>query len=371
MQKRRHVGLFLVVALLIGVAFLVGRGNRQEVVAPLPSRCEHASCPASPPIPKCPHCPACDRRPSFVNPSSSSSASFSLQDALRVLSAPNSSFITAKGEPEPGVSFPIFLASGNEFVSQQIAKTGTFTPEVHGAFRLVAKGIAHEGLLYLDVGANVGFFGLSALAMGYETVFVEALPTNAALVRASVAASPFRTKGRVVNKALGEQQGGEFCVVGPPGNPTDGVLVAADKLMENELVKIWMKSDGFKETLCQAKVQLSTMDQVLSAEVSAKRKAAFLKIDVEGFELLALRGGSQALKELAPCGILAEVNPGLSHRNGWNARDLTTHLQSFGYEPHSPHSGASMPSLADFDTEGQVRDILFRPSTLPPHCLPK
>jgi hypothetical protein len=57
----------------------------------------------------------------------------------------------------------------------------------------------------------------------------------------------------------------------------------------------------------------------------------FIKLDVEGAELAALRGGQRVLKALQPM-IHLEFFPPWTEAFGYGAKELITLLQSLGYE---------------------------------------
>ena len=56
----------------------------------------------------------------------------------------------------------------------------------------------------------------------------------------------------------------------------------------------------------------------------------FLKLDVEGYELFALKGAEQTIHNQRPA-ILVEQN-GLSERYGYDATDLAVWLKEHGYQ---------------------------------------
>lgn len=83
-----------------------------------------------------------------------------------------------------------------------------------------------EGALFLDVGANMGFFTLLAAASGWTAIAVEALPANAQLLDHSLRVNGLSSRATVHNRIVGAPgAAARLCVCRPPGNPSNGILV--------------------------------------------------------------------------------------------------------------------------------------------------
>jgi hypothetical protein len=79
------------------------------------------------------------------------------------------------------------------------------------------------------------------------------------------------------------------------------------------------------------------------------------------------------IKKYQPCGVVAEMNPGLSQPNGWTAKDMVAFFDELGYEAYSCHLDGHPrdPNFGDFNAVGQLRDALWLPRTPLAHCSPK
>lgn len=79
----------------------------------------------------------------------------------------------------------------------------------------------------------------------------------------------------------------------------------------------------------------------------------FLKLDVEGCELRALRGAEKTISKFHPK-MLIEINHGALERQGAIAQDIYTWLEAHGYEWHEvvPHDGANTPQTDILCTHG-------------------
>ena len=61
----------------------------------------------------------------------------------------------------------------------------------------------------------------------------------------------------------------------------------------------------------------------------ALKNVDFIKLDCEGYELLALRGGESMLKSNRPC-VIVEQKPGRAQKFGLDETEAVTYLQSLG-----------------------------------------
>jgi FkbM family methyltransferase len=146
--------------------------------------------------------------------------------------------------------------------------------------------LLRPGDVFYDLGANVGFFTiLGARLVGPKghVVAFEPDPRNAATLRANVAANGFENVV-VSERAVSEQPGTMRFVV---GDSTTSHL-----LRENEAVA--------DSTL----VSVTSLDEFIGAGAPAP---TMLKLDIEGEEVRALRGGAGLLRAGRPT-VICEVH---------------------------------------------------------------
>jgi hypothetical protein len=100
-------------------------------------------------------------------------------------------------------------------------------------------------------------------------------------------------------------------------------------------------------------VKLITLDTY-----AVRRPVHFIKIDVEGAELLAFRGAKELLKQDRPV-ILSELHPDqLSKVSGCTARDFVAELESYHYKCHELRGSELIP-LTDYSDK--VKSIVLLP----------
>lgn len=78
------------------------------------------------------------------------------------------------------------------------------------------------------------------------------------------------------------------------------------------------------------KVKVTTLDK-LASEFTSKHRVTFVKCDVEGCELMVLKGGKSLLSEYKPV-VLCEVQEEFTSRYGCKPRELEDFLGLLGYK---------------------------------------
>jgi FkbM family methyltransferase len=173
--------------------------------------------------------------------------------------------------------------------------------------------IVKPGDLVVDVGAHVGVFSLAAAAAGCHVLAIEASRTNARLLRASAARNGFE-RLRVVHAAASSRRGTLcFHASGP-----------------------WGHVVGPRDRLRSAPTKAVRIDDLLAR--TAARRPAFVKLDVEGSEIRALRGMTAMLKGAAPP-ILYESNGHCLSFYRRTPGELMAVLEALGYASYQVERG--------------------------------
>jgi FkbM family methyltransferase len=128
------------------------------------------------------------------------------------------------------------------------------------------------GDLCFDVGANIGRKSAIFLELGARVIAIEPQPENAQELAARVGGSP---RIQIVNKGVGEHPGTATLHM----NPEFGGAVSS------------FRPDWTAGSDRTVEVEITTLDQLIDTFGTP----AFCKIDVEGYELEALRGLTRAI----------------------------------------------------------------------------
>ena len=189
--------------------------------------------------------------------------------------------------------------------------------------------IVGPGSVVVDIGAHLGQFSLPAAAAGCRVLAVEASPLNAALLRASAVENGF-TGLRVLQAATSDQPG---TVSFQPDGPYGHLALDDD---DRPVVR----------------VQAVTMDEVL--QETGLGPVAFVKIDVEGWELPTLSGMAGLLARPDAPPLLVESNGHTLAKFGATPRDLLRRLEELGYTAH----------IVEAERLVEVRSTDFQPQTI-------
>lgn len=173
---------------------------------------------------------------------------------------------------------------------------------------------------FLDVGANLGIFsvGIAHAMPGLIVHAIEPNPRTAELLRQSVAFNKIESRVRVHEVALSDRTE-ELMFYDNPQNAGDSrILGDRDEVPDaSHLVRVPVRAlDGFEDFLAKVKAD--------------GRRVACMKMDIQGPEVLALRGMRGFLKEHKPA-IIVEATDDSLCRFGFNEGDLRRELEAQGY----------------------------------------
>ena len=197
------------------------------------------------------------------------------------------------------------------------------------------------GQTVLDIGANIGLFTVTMASVVGPTGRVyafEPLEDLATLLARSVAENNFADRVVLERAAVSDKAG-------------TGKLISASKTTNagGAYLNNGLAPSGHDVT----EVKLITLDTY-----PVRRPVHFIKIDVEGAELLAFRGAKELLKQDRPV-ILSELHPEqLSKVSGCTSREFVAELESCDYKCHELR-GSDLVPLTDYSDK--VRSIVLLP----------
>jgi FkbM family methyltransferase len=190
--------------------------------------------------------------------------------------------------------------------------------------------------LFGDIGANIGSFTILASGVvGCSSVTAEPVPSTYNYLRRNVILNDLDPSVRMLNIGVGAEPG-ELRFTS--GHDTVNHVVTEATVGDEATVL----------------VRIMTMD-----ELFADRTPVLLKIDVEGFEMSVLKGGSRTFSQPGLQAIIIEIN-GACRRYGVAEEDIHRLVVSYGFHPviYSPFERRMRPA-ATFDPNGNtiyVRD---------------
>ena len=230
-----------------------------------------------------------------------------------------------------------FWLRGNttDFVQSTVFFFGEWEPNITAWIRRTLR----PGDVFVDVGANVGYYTLLAAQLvgpSGAVVAIEASPSIFALLEENVALNPdLANRIRCVNTAVLDRPGTVIVHHGPRHNIglTSVVSPAADSWAE-------------------ATVPAAPLDQLLTAlEVE---RARIVKIDVEGAEWFVAQGMRQFLRERSrSLEVLLEITPHRVVQTGHEPADVLRVFTDAGLEIYWIDN--------DYRTESLLRGAVTKP----------
>ncbi len=171
------------------------------------------------------------------------------------------------------------------------------------------RGAFRAGMTFVDVGANVGLYSALAARAGAAAILaIEPHEETFSFLEKTLAAN--NASSRAIRAAAADREG-EIVLHSNPQNKGDN-RVYADPLLENA------------ETACCA-----TLDALCAG--AGIERIDFLKIDVQGAELMVLEGARKILAASPACTIMMEFWPFGLERCGGSPRRLFSLLEDLGF----------------------------------------
>ncbi len=264
-------------------------------------------------------------------------------DTVQLTITATGATITARPVPLPPLDVPhaymIYVDDTPDGISNELRSESYVLPEGFG----LLPELTSPGGRVLDLGAHIGTFSLTAAALGYQVLAVEASPYNAALLCQSVTANQFAARVQVAPRAVGDREGEvEFVAAGPHG------FIANDKVQAPTV-----------------KVPLTTVQHILT-DVGWDW-VDFIKLDVEGSEPAVLRGLADLLSRPDAPPILIEVNGHTLDFFDETPQTLLTQLEALGYRCYLVQWGKLLIPARATDWQPEVlADYLAIKRPLPP-----
>lgn len=196
-----------------------------------------------------------------------------------------------------------------DVIERTLLTTGVWDPIVEQVLRQSLK----PGDTFLDVGANIGYFSLLASNLvGPDGTVVSFEPSVRALAKLTTHLSLNQCHNvTVCSQAMGE-------IIG-----TNNLNWAPSSNIGGSTIARGTASQGTSE-----KIAVRRLDDVCN-EMSLSPSA--VKLDVEGFELFALRGARQMLEQHHPL-VICELTNEFLRDHGHSAGDMLIFMSNFGYQ---------------------------------------
>lgn len=231
--------------------------------------------------------------------------------------------------------------------------------------RIVQLTPAHpSGLVFVDVGANLGFFSLAAASLGYRVIAFEPMTRNLWKLARSVSRNAFQQRVTLYQNAV---------------TSSDGQLVSlreTDVLNQGNGQLVNLESN---HTLPQQGgvygidfVDTVTLSSVMLFAPITSQDAYIVKIDVEGFEAAVLAGGRGWICSSSVSHVILEFSEATRTNLVSPATRMFAFMQNAGYSLYdvSIHSSDTIdyPPLIAGDFRQLPPNLLFSRPRGRRHC---
>ena len=199
------------------------------------------------------------------------------------------------------------LSDTSDAVEVAIARHGALEPETVRAFLLLLS----PQLVVFDVGANIGQYTLLASRRVVAVHAFEPTPRTVEKLRVNIALN--NLSNVTVNQVAVSDRTGDAILFTDPKNPDTNSIM------------------GGNENAPSISVPTITLDDYATSHALIPD---LIKMDIEGAEMLALRGATRLLNEENAPLILMEINPAALRQSGSSPDEILTLLASLGYTYH-------------------------------------
>jgi FkbM family methyltransferase len=195
--------------------------------------------------------------------------------------------------------FDMFVYEHSDMVSGALRLNGEFEAAT-GHFLLQVLDVLGTSRLFVDFGANLGWFSLLAASKGQKVLAIEASPCNFRVLKANVQVNNFSDHVSVKNVVLAQTVGSDICMAAVSG---------ASGNRGNLKLDLHTQHDSTTTPCPSALLIPQTTLSVLLKDVTGV--LGFMKVDCEGCEVSALAGARDLFSDplRAPCALMIEWNP--------------------------------------------------------------
>lgn len=235
---------------------------------------------------------------------------------------------------DPGIS-TMLLTEGTREPGHVVQVRGNITP----------------GMTGIDLGANIGYYALmEAQLIGEEGKIyaIEPAPANIDLLKRNIKANGFEKRFVISQYLVGDR------------NEVGKLEISA--LSNRHSVSLDGRGDFIE-------VPMITLDSFMERNALAAKDIDFLRMDIEGYEVIAFQGMKQLMASGTPLKIFIEFHPGWYAKWGWTFEQFLDYLESFGFKLRSlAFKGAEgIVTLTD-PTRRQVMETQISPRTVNGGC---
>ncbi|KAL3136086.1 hypothetical protein ABBQ32_007109 [Trebouxia sp. C0010 RCD-2024] len=180
-------------------------------------------------------------------------------------------------------------------------------------------GVLKEDVVFLDIGANIGWYSLLVAAAGYSAIAFEPMQANEQLFRRSICSNPdFQQRLTFYNDMLSDVPHSNCTLFSDEQNLGDGI-VSCDQNLHFPINYSAQETD----------IDVTTLDVVLA---DLHRPILMIKMDVEGHEGHVLQGATNTILQAQVPYLMFEFSFAWVKKNGGRPDYVLNSLMEAGYQ---------------------------------------
>src|SRR5688500_15013899 len=227
----------------------------------------------------------------------------------------------------------------HDAMGRKIFKRGSLHPDHTSFLSTLSFG---EGDIILDIGANIGWYSIvlkNNIKRDVKVFAFEPEPLNFELLKKNIADN-HATNIEAVNKAVAEKSGQSTLFLYHPKNSGRHSLL-----------------DINPETNKSIQVETVNIEDFLKGQGIDFKKVKLIKIDIEGYEVFALKNASTLLQQLPY--MFIEYSPVLIRQGGQDPAHFIKWLSDFGFNFYNIEGGKPSTRSVEFLTALDYTENLF------------
>jgi len=223
----------------------------------------------------------------------------------------------------------------NSVIFKRVIKEGIYE---HAVLSIITPLIKPDTEVF-DIGANIGIMAIPLLSFdkSITVVSVEASPNSLPFLKKTNLASSYKDRWVIIDKAVSETEGKINFHIADAGNG------AYDSINDTKRI-------SFTNTV---EIDCTTIDTIWQSR--NEPRVSFIKSDIEGADLLALKGGIKCIRKCRPS-ILIEWNPINIKPFGLQNKDFFDFVQSINYVLYSLRGLNKITTLNDLELQSNYTE---------------
>ena len=203
---------------------------------------------------------------------------------------------------KPQFTICVHELTNDIYVSHRILKSGIWEKEISELIKDILLRHDQKDIIFLDVGANLGFHSLYAAKLGYNVCAVEPQQRNFIKMFRSALKSGISDKLTIIQNAISDNRRTGYMNIDQKNN--GGSFLELDT---NQSLNTKTKNQNLSKNMLQTVLLKDVIDAMPKTNVVSTPLSVLMKIDIEHFECRAFLGSPEILRQNQTISLLAVI----------------------------------------------------------------